>query len=426
MLKIIRLSVDEFPSFIARMRQTLSLPEKSVRRILESVRKEGDRAVLRHAAAFDRTDLKKTGFKTTEHAIRRAYRRILKTDPSYLGTLRHIIRRVKRFHERQIEEQFVLKGKGEILGQLVRPVERVLIYVPGGRALYPSSIIMNVVPAQLAGVPRIYLTTPVKNNQPVPDEVLAVLYILGIREIYHVGGAQAIAGFAFGTDRLPRVDKVFGPGNIYVTLAKKMLIGNIGLDMMAGPSEVVCIAGKKTSPDLIALDMLAQAEHDERASSFLITPGAGLAEACGRSIRKFLRRYPDSPAGRSIKNCRALIVAGIREAFQLSNLMAPEHLQIMLPRPFQYLPWVKNAGSVFLGEYTPAAAGDYYAGPNHTLPTMGSARFYSQLGVYDFIKRTGFSGFTKKKLQEASPHICAMADREGLKFHKLSVISRTV
>ncbi|MBU1076596.1 MAG: histidinol dehydrogenase, partial [Spirochaetes bacterium] len=367
--------------------------------------------------------LSKAGFKTGWDEVKKAYNRVFKKDPFYIETVNTITERIRKFHKNQVEHHFISGGnKNDITGQMINPIEKILIYVPGGNAFYPSTLLMNVIPAQCAGVKNIYVTTPMKNNNPVQDEILAVLYLLNIKQIYHIGGAQAIGAFTFGTSSIPRVYKIFGPGNIYVTLAKKMVFGMVDIDMIAGPTEVLIIADKKANPDYIALDMLAQAEHDSLAASLLVTDSRVLAQKVRERTAYFLKKYKSSTAEESIKkNGMAIIIKDIKKAFDLANKIAPEHLEILLDDPLQYLTKVKNAGSVFLGEYTPEAVGDYYAGPNHTLPTMGTAKFFSQLGVYDFIKRTGFTFFTKETFLAGKKYILKIAEKEKLKFHALSV-----
>ncbi|MDD5066509.1 MAG: histidinol dehydrogenase [bacterium] len=425
MLKIYNYAKGDHKKFFRDKGIDFSQHEKTVKAIIDHIRKDGDKAVREYCEKFDCTQLNKIGIKTSYPLIKRAYQKVLKKDPFFVKSIKLIIKRVENFHKNQIEKMFIFSNtKNELLGQIINPIEKVLVYVPGGQAFYPSSLIMNVIPARLAKVPEIYVTTPVKNNGAVKDELLCVLYLLGIKEIYHLGGAQALAAFSFGTKLIPRVHKIVGPGNLFVTLAKKLLIGWIDIDMLAGPSEVVIIADRSVHARNIALDILAQAEHDTIASALLITNSRDLAVKVNHSIRSLLQRYPDSPARRSLANCSIVLVENIKQAFDLSNEIAPEHLEICLPNPLKYLSMVRNAGSVFLGENTPTAVGDYFAGPNHTLPTMGTAKFYSPLGVYDFIKRTGFSYFSREQLIKSKKFISKIAEIEGLPFHSLSVMLR--
>lgn len=427
MLRILKDREFNLNSFLKKRALFPTQIENHVKKIINNIQKNGDKAVSQYCRNFDKTDIIKTGFKTTELEINKAYHRIFKKDPFYIQTIKKIIIRIKDFHDNQVENKFIhLKNKDEVTGQLINPIEKILIYTPGGNAFYPSSILMNVIPAQCAGTKNIYITTPIKYNRPVQDELLAVLYLLKIKEIYHIGGAHGIAAFTFGTKQIPKVEKIFGPGNIYVTMAKKMVYGYVDIDMIAGPTEILIIADKNSNPEYIALDMLAQAEHDPLAISILITNSLNTAEQAKLKIEYFLKKYRSNIAEESIKkNGMALIVKDINRAFELSNEIAPEHLEILLPDPMKYLTLVRNAGSVFLGEWTPVSVGDYFAGPNHVLPTMGTAKFSSQLGVYDFIKRTGFTFFSKKKLNESKKYIFKIADMEKLEYHSISVKLRS-
>lgn len=423
MLKIIDYKKFNLNNFLKNRITPSEEIENQVKSIINNIQKFKDKALLDYCRKFDKTDLLKTGIKTEASQIKKAYKRICKKDPFFIETINKIIDRIKKFHLNQVEKHFISDtDKDDITGQIINPIEKILIYIPGGNAFYPSTLLMNVIPAQCAGVKKIYITTPLKNNKTIKDELLAALYLLNIKEIYHIGGAHAIAAFTYGTKNIPEVYKIFGPGNIYVTLAKKMVYGKVAIDMIAGPSEILIIADKGANPEYIALDMLAQAEHDTMAASLLVTDSKPLALKVKIKINFFLKKYKNKLAEKSISNNGAvIIVKDIIQAFTLSNRLAPEHLEILLPEPMKYLSKVKNAGSVFLGEYTPEAVGDYFAGPNHTLPTMGTAKFHSQLGVYDFIKKTGFTYFSKEKLKENKKYISKMAEIENLKFHSLSV-----
>ncbi len=423
MLKTVDYKKFDIEKFIDNRKNVSSQIEQKVKVIINNVQKNKDKAIKEYCKKLDNTDIQKTGLQTNYNEIKKGYNRVLKKDPFFIETLNVIIKRIKKFHQKQVENKFVLtKNKDEVIGQIINPIEKILIYLPGGNAFYPSTIIMNVIPAQCAGVKNIYITTPVKDNKKVKDEILSVLYLLNIKSIYHIGGAHAIAAFTYGTKKIPKVYKIFGPGNIYVTLAKKTVYGIVGIDMIAGPTEILIIADKKADPKLIALDMLAQAEHDVMAASILITDSKSLAQNVKIEISELLKKFKSNIAEKSIKkNGIIIIIDKIINSFNLSNQIAPEHLEILLHKPMKFLSKVKNAGSVFLGEYTPEAVGDYFAGPNHTLPTMGTAKFYSQLGVYDFFKKTGFTYFSKKKLLENKKYITKIADIENLKFHSLSV-----
>jgi histidinol dehydrogenase len=411
---------------INKIRENIDLKkiESDVLNIIEKVKIERDKALNYFALKFDGTDLEKVGILEKEENFEKAYKFLLKKDKKFIEAINISIKRISEFHKRQKEKDFIIvsnENGSEILGQLVKPIERVLIYIPGGKAIYISSIIMNVIPAQIAGVKNIYLTFPVKWNMNVPAEILAVLYILNEKKLYKVGGAHAIASFAFGTNKIPKVDKITGPGNIYVSLAKKLLFGIVDIDMIAGPTEVVIIADENSNPYFVAADLLAQAEHDEMALPVLISNSKNLIKNVENYINKLLSNNKNKIAEISIKkNFVAILTDTIERAFEISNEIAPEHLQIMLSSPLNYLPYVKNAGAVFLGEYSPTCAGDYLAGPNHTLPTMGSAKFFSQLSVQNFTKKIGFVHFSKEKFENLANPIIKLAKTEKLNFHALS------
>jgi len=411
---------------INKIRENIDLKkiESDVLNIIEKVKIERDKALNYFALKFDGTDLEKVGILEKEENFEKAYKFLLKKDKKFIEAINISIKRISEFHKRQKEKDFIIvssENGSEILGQLVKPIERVLIYIPGGKAIYISSIIMNVIPAQIAGVKNIYLTFPVKWNTNVPAEILAVLYILNEKKLYKVGGAHAIASFAFGTNKIPKVDKITGPGNIYVSLAKKLLFGIVDIDMIAGPTEVVIIADENSNPYFVAADLLAQAEHDEMALPVLISNSKNLIKNVENYINKLLSNNKNKIAEISIKkNFVAILTDTIERAFEISNEIAPEHLQIMLSSPLNYLPYVKNAGAVFLGEYSPTCAGDYLAGPNHTLPTMGSAKFFSQLSVQNFTKKIGFVHFSKEKFENLANLIIKLAKTEKLNFHALS------
>ncbi len=395
--------------------------ETKVKKIISDIRKNQDKALFKYAYSFDKTDFTKEKIKVSQNEIVRGYKRVLKTDKNFIKSINKSISRIRKFHRLQKEKNFFISETGEKLGQLVTPIEKVLIYIPGGKALYPSTLIMNTVPAQIAGVKNIFVTTPVKNNGQVDDKILATAFLLGIENIYKIGGAQAIAAFAFGTESIPQVYKITGPGNIFVAAAKKFVYGKVDIDMIAGPTEVLIITDETVNPYNIAIDMLSQAEHDEMATSTLICLTKKFALKVNDNIKKLLSEYKNNIAEKSIRrNGKIIIVNKIDKAFELANQIAPEHLELMIKQPVKHLSKVKNAGAVFLGEYSPEAAGDYIAGPNHTLPTMGSAKFYSQLGVYDFVKRTGVVYLSKEKFNSLKKDISTIAESERLLFHSLS------
>jgi len=420
MMKILK-NKEEVKRFILKLqRRVLEPPEdilRAVKSIVEDVRKNGDRALLKYTKRFDGISLKTP--LIPEKRIKEAARNVEK---DLLRALRIAEERIRRFHERQKERSWSYKDNGAVLGQIIRPIERVGVYVPGGRAAYPSTVLMNVIPAQVAGVKEIAIVTPTPQGILNPY-VSAAIDMLGVREVYSIGGAQAIAALAFGTEGIKKVDKIVGPGNIYVALAKKLVFGVVDIDMIAGPSEVLVIADRFQRPDFIAADLLSQAEHDENASSVLITSSIKLAREVQEEIKRQLKLLKRKDiALRSIKRFGALIVTkDLVEAASIANMIAPEHLELMIKEPRSLLPHIKHAGAIFMGRWTPEPLGDYVAGPNHTLPTGGTARFSSPLGVYDFIKRSSLLEFTEKGFRKLAPLVETIAGVEGLDAHARTI-----
>ncbi len=396
--------------------------ENTVRIILNSVKKQGDRAVIRYTKKFDYLDIKSLTISPEEISrfANRAKKEVIKA-------LTISAKRIKRFHEMQKEESWTFSEGDNLLGQVIRPIERVGVYVPGGKASYPSTVLMNVIPAQVAGVKEIALCVPTPRGEINPY-VMAAIKLLGVKEVYRIGGAQAVGAMAYGTETIKKVDKIVGPGNIYVATAKRMVFGEVDIDMIAGPSEILIIADDSANPEFIAADLLGQAEHDELASPVLITPSRKLADSVNKEIGKqlsFLKRK--EIATKSIDNYGAIIILkNIKDAIELSNSIAPEHLEIMTEKPMDLLPLVKNAGAIFLGEWTPETLGDYSAGPNHTLPTGGTARFSSPLGVYDFIKRSSLLRFSKEGFKKLSKTVRTIASVEGLEAHERTIKVREI
>lgn len=391
--------------------------EGAVKKIVEDVRKAGDKALLMYTRKFD--DPEASSIVTSKEDIQEAYRRVQKDD---IKSLKYAARRIKDFHRHQKNRSWVYKEGGVLLGQMVTPIERAGVYIPGGKAVYPSTVLMSVIPARIAGVGEIILCTP-PGADGINPYTLVAADIAGVDRIYRVGGAQAIGAMAYGTDLIPRVDKIVGPGNIYVTVAKRLLYGQVDIDMVAGPSEILIIADESAEPSLVAMDLLAQAEHDEEAVSILITPSRILAEKVvarmGDFVRTLLRK---KIINLSLRRHGLVIVTNtMEEAISLSNEIAPEHLSIQVLRPKDILKNIKNAGAIFLGKYTPQAIGDYVAGPNHTLPTGGTARFFSPLSVDDFMKKSSIIMYAKKSLEEDGPVASHLASIEGLDAHKRSV-----
>ena len=345
-------------------------------------------------------------------------RHAAKAERKVVKALELSAKRIRAFHERQQEKSWSFFEGGALLGQVIRPLERVGIYIPGGKASYPSTVLMNVIPAQVAGVKETALCVPTPKGEINPV-VMAAIKLLGVQEVYRIGGAQAIGAMAYGTETIKKVDKIVGPGNIYVATAKKMVFGVVDIDMIAGPSEILILADESADPVFIAADLLSQAEHDEYASSILITNSKTVAEAVSRELEKQLKELKRREiAKRSLDAYGAIILTKtLAKAADIANAVAPEHLEIMTEHPDTIVPLIKNAGAIFIGKWTPEALGDYAAGPNHTLPTGGTARFSSPLGVYDFIKRSSLIGFTREGFRRLAGTVKTIADAEGLEAH---------
>jgi len=387
--------------------------EQRVGAILEDVKINGDGAVLKYTKAFDRLKTKQLRILPKEISKYAAM-----ADKEVLKALKIAAKRIRAFHEKQKEKSWSFYENGALLGQVIRPIERVGVYVPGGKASYPSTVLMNVIPAQVAGVKEIAVCVPAPGGE-INANVMAAIHLLGIKEVYRIGGAQAVAAMAYGTKTVRKVDKIVGPGNIYVATAKKKVFGLVDIDMIAGPSEILIIADNSADPVFAAADLLSQAEHDELASSVLITDSKILADAVEKELQSLLDMLKRKKiALKSIKNYGAIIITkDIKTAVRISNDIAPEHLEVMTKNPDKILPIIKNAGAIFLGEWTPEALGDYAAGPNHTLPTGSTARFSSPLGVYDFIKRSSLLSFTEKGFRRLAKTVRTIADAEGLEAH---------
>jgi histidinol dehydrogenase len=416
-MKIIK--ENQTGAFIARLKKRASTSigeddiQKAVRKIMLDVQKQGDRAVKRYTEKFD--SIKPGRLAVSKKEIEVASKKVSK---DFLKALTLSAKRIKTFHERQKEQSWQFSKEGVTLGQMIRPLERVGVYVPGGKAAYPSTVLMNVIPAQVAGVSEIALCVPTPDGKINPY-VAAAVKLLGVNEVYRIGGAQAVAALAYGTETIKKVDKIVGPGNIYVAVAKKMVFGEVGIDMVAGPSEILIIADKTGDPSFIASDLLSQAEHDEMASSVLVTDSSQLAEAVQKELAEQMEKLRRKAiAKKSLSTYGSIIIArNLNKAADIANEIAPEHLEIMTKAPAQILPRIKNAGAIFLGKWTPEPLGDYTAGPNHTLPTGGTARFSSPLGVYDYIKRTSLLNFSKKGFMGLAETVETIADVEGLEAH---------
>lgn len=390
--------------------------------ILDKVKTEKDKALIELTLKFDKTDLTK-GFEVEKQYLKTCFDNL---PESLQKSLELAKGNIMEYHRNMLEKTWMYEREdGCILGAKVTPLERVGVYVPGGKATYPSTVLMNILPAKVAGVSEVIMVTPATENR-LNEVVLAAAYLAGVDRVFKIGGAQAVAALAYGTETIPKVDKIVGPGNIYVALAKKIVFGTVDIDMIAGPSEILVIADRFANPEYVAADMLSQAEHDELASSIVITDDMKLAEKVAIEVEKQLNELPKKNiAEKSLKDFGAIIVVNdLDEACKLANEIAPEHLELYVSTPFEYLNKIKNAGAIFLGEYTPEAVGDYVAGPNHTLPTNGTARFFSPLGTYDFVKRSSIISFNKNALLKVGENIVEIAKAEGLDAHANSVIKR--
>ncbi len=393
----------------------------AAKKIVDRVRSEKDTALFEYTAMWDCPEIHAGNVKVSVEDMKAAYDTL---EPELQEAITLSAARIESFHQKQKQNTWIdVKENGEILGQRVTPLEKVGVYVPGGKAAYPSSVLMNVIPAKVAGVERIVMVTPASKDGQLTQEVLAAAYIAGVTEVYKIGGAQAIAALAFGTETIPKVDKIVGPGNIYVTLAKREVFGYVNIDSIAGPSEILIVADESANPTFVAADLLSQAEHDQLASAVLITTSKALAEKVQKEVARFYEIMPRQEIlSASLANyCAIVIEPSMESACELANAIAPEHLELAVTAPFEVLTRIKNAGAIFLGHYTPEPVGDYMAGPNHVLPTNGTARFFSPLGVDDFIKKSSILSFTKEALMPIGKSIVRFAESERLFAHALSV-----
>ncbi|QEH69642.1 histidinol dehydrogenase [Cellulosilyticum sp. WCF-2] len=393
----------------------------AAKKIVDRVRSEKDTALFEYTAMWDCPEIHAGNVKVSVEDMKAAYDTL---EPELQEAITLSAARIESFHQKQKQNTWIdVKENGEILGQRVTPLEKVGVYVPGGKAAYPSSVLMNVIPAKVAGVERIVMVTPASKDGQLTQEVLAAAYIAGVTEVYKIGGAQAIAALAFGTETIPKVDKIVGPGNIYVTLAKREVFGYVNIDSIAGPSEILIVADESANPTFVAADLLSQAEHDQLASAVLITTSKALAEKVQKEVVRFYEIMPRQEIlSASLANyCAIVIEPSMESACELANAIAPEHLELAVTAPFEVLTRIKNAGAIFLGHYTPEPVGDYMAGPNHVLPTNGTARFFSPLGVDDFIKKSSILSFTKEALMPIGKSIVRFAESERLFAHALSV-----
>lgn len=394
---------------------------RTVKTILETVRREGDAALRRYTEQFDGVEI--GPLRVADDELQAAYGKV---EAGFVDALRKAAANIRAYHEKQKRNSWIdMQPDGTVTGQLIRPLKRVGVYVPGGKAAYPSSVLMNVIPAQIAGVPEIVMVTPpaTGGEAGINPYILVAAAEAGVKELYRVGGAQAVAALAYGTESIRPVDKIVGPGNIYVALAKRYVFGTVDIDSIAGPSEIVVLADETADPAYVAADLLSQAEHDEMASSILVTTSRALAEAVREEVERQLAELPRREiAERSIEQRGAILIAGdLEEAVAVVNRLAPEHLELMVASPLECAGRIENAGAIFLGPYSTEPVGDYFAGPNHILPTNGTARFSSPLGVDDFVKKTSLISYSKPALLANGQAIMTLARHEGLEAHARAV-----
>lgn len=419
MIRILRLNEIDKDEILCRSIGSYPEFEKSVSEILATVEKEGDAALYAYAARFDKVEL--SSLIVSREEIDEAF---AKVDPAYIEILRKAAANISEYHTKQKREGFEMRREGGvILGQKITPIEKAGLYVPGGTASYPSTVLMNAIPAKIAGVKEVVMTTPPGKDGKIRAEVLVAASLCGVDTIVKSGGAQAIGALAFGTESVPKVDKIVGPGNIFVALAKKAVFGRVNIDMIAGPSEILVLADASANATYVAADLLSQAEHDKLATAVLVTDSEALAVSVQEELERQLALLERSEIARtSIEdNGKIILVNSLEEAIEVSNLIAPEHLELAVNDPMALLPKIENAGSVFMGHYTPEPMGDYFAGPNHTLPTGGSARFSSPLSVDDFIKKTQYLYYTPEELEKAYKDVAVFARSEGLTAHARAV-----
>lgn len=389
--------------------------------IIAKIREEGDKALFSYTKQFDRCEITAENIRVTKEEIQEAYAAM---EPEVVEVMKKAADNIRAYHEKQVRNSWIdVKEDGSILGQKITPIARAGVYVPGGKAAYPSSVLMNVIPAKTAGVPEIIMLTPPGADGKVNPGTLVAADIAGVDTIYKAGGAQAIASMAFGTESIPKVDKITGPGNIFVALAKKAVYGHVSIDSVAGPSEILVLADETANPRYVAADLLSQAEHDELASAILITTSESLAEQVETEIDQFLEQLSRTEIMRkSIDNYGYILIAdSLEDVVQTANEIASEHLEILMQNPFEVMTKIKNAGAIFLGEYSSEPLGDYFAGPNHILPTNGTARFFSPLGVDDFIKKSSIISYSKAALEAVHKDIELFAHKEGLTAHENSI-----
>ncbi len=422
MIQLFRYNDIEESQIFSRVLENTKQIEDVVSEIIEQVKQRKDCALFDYCERFDKVTL--SSLEVSEHEIEQAFASV---DPEFIEILQKASKNIYAFHSRQVRNSFVInETDGVVIGQKVMPIEKVGLYVPGGTAAYPSSVLMNGIPAKIAGCKEIVMVTPPSKDGSVNPVILAAAKIAGVKRIFKVGGAQAIAALAYGTETIPAVDKIVGPGNAFVAEAKKQVFGKVSIDMIAGPSEILVIADGTCDPVCVAADLLSQAEHDKLASAVLVTDSEALAHAVSDELERQIPLLSRHEIARSSvdQNGKIILVESIEQAIEVSNRIAPEHLELCVDDPFRYLNKIRHAGSIFMGKYCPEALGDYFAGPNHTLPTSGTARFSSPLSVDDFVKKTQFTYYTKEALEQVSKDIEFFANKEGLGAHAKSAVIR--
>ena len=422
MIKFINMADAKKEDILTRDINTKSGVEDIVSDIIDNVKANGDKALKEYSLKFDKAEIE--CLEVAKEEIEAAYN---SEDKEFIATLEKARDNIHHFHSHQVRNNFIINDKdGVILGQKITPIEKVGLYVPGGTASYPSSVLMNAIPAKIAGVKEIVMVTPPDKSGNIPAPILAAAKVAGVDRIFKTGGAQAVAALAFGTETMPKVDKVVGPGNVFVATAKRMLYGIVDIDMIAGPSEILVLADGTCNPEYVAADLLSQAEHDKLASSVLITDSAELAQKVSDELEKQIPELPRCEIARTSidTNGKIIIAEDMKQAVAISNEIAPEHLEVCVDNPFELLNLITNAGSIFLGKNVPESLGDYLAGPNHTLPTSGTARFSSPLSVDDFIKKSSFIYFTEDALNEVGEDVVRFANKEGLHAHGRAVSKR--
>ncbi len=422
MIKIIDYKDIDRSEILDRKENVFNVAD-TVSEIIKNVRTKGDEALFEYCERFDKVKL--ASLEVSQEEIDAACETI---EEEFFEILKEAKENIYAFHSRQVRNSFLINDKdGVVIGQKVIPIEKVGLYVPGGTAAYPSSVLMNAIPAKIAGCSEIVMVTPPTNDGSVNPAILAAARVAGVDRIFKVGGAQAIAALAYGSESIPAVDKIVGPGNAFVAEAKKQVFGRVAIDMIAGPSEILVIADDSCNPEYVAADLLSQAEHDKNATAVLVTDSKKLAKKVSEELQKQLLILSREEIARTSidNNGKIIITESIDEAISVANDLAPEHLEICVDEPFKYLDKIKNAGSVFMGKYCPEALGDYFAGPNHTLPTSGTARFSSPLSVDDFVKKTQFSYYTEEALARVADKVEYFANKEGLGAHAKSAVIRT-